>query len=249
MTTDDLPKDNDALTELFLTAQRPTTEEFNGIYKVKMLTGFPLWWDCKHIANRNGINKLLGVKWGHFHLKYGTIDNLERKRGGEGHTVYFGSRVSESFLRIYDKRAERMDEGEEDPGLWIRVELELKGKKADMTAEMYIREGVPFLVGLLRGLIEFKEPSGDKNKSRWDVAEWWDTFLDESQKRKLSIAPGEPSLQKTKKWLERQVAPSVAFVTIAEGGCVDFLYALVKSGHERLNPVQLETLAAMESRR
>jgi hypothetical protein len=50
-----------------------------------------------------------------------------------GYTVYIGSRFSEQFMRIYDKRAEQLARGKDvllPDEEWTRVELELKGDKA-----------------------------------------------------------------------------------------------------------------------
>lgn len=44
-----------------------------------------------------------------------------------GETLYFGSRESERYMRIYDKGLET---GAEKAGEWLRVELELKGQRA-----------------------------------------------------------------------------------------------------------------------
>lgn len=69
---------NAELQELFLAAQCPYTEEFNGIYKVRVLTGFWLSTNYKVIHHREGSNLLFGCKeWGRFRVKYGTTQGLE----------------------------------------------------------------------------------------------------------------------------------------------------------------------------
>lgn len=172
------------------------------------------------------------------------VDRVHRMKGGQGETVYFGSRASESFLRIYNKQAERMDQGEEDPGHWVRVELEMKGDKANLVAARYVFEGIAFVVGLLRGLIEFKEPGQDTNKTRWPVARWWAAFLSGFEKCKLAITKEKPTIEGVKDWLRRQVAPSLAFVVRAEGGAMDWLYRLLQEGGQRLSPFQQALLQA-----
>lgn len=49
--------------------------------------------------------------------------------GSTGQTLYLGSRQSEQFLRIYDKGREQQDGSN-----WKRIELELKGSRAEMFA-------------------------------------------------------------------------------------------------------------------
>jgi hypothetical protein len=139
-------------------------------------------------------------------------------RGGNSETIYFGSRQSESFLRIYNKQAEQVDKGEEDPGHWIRVELELKGDRSHLVALRYLEDGVTAIIGLIRNQIDFKQISSDINPSRWPTAPWWGAFLDWADKTKLCAPREKPTIDRTKKWLFNQVAPSLAFTVEYEGG-------------------------------
>lgn len=54
-----------------------------------------------------------------------------------------------------------------------------------------------------------------------------------------------PTLERTLGWLHNQVAPSLAFVTQAEGGSVDWFYDLLASGRPRMSPRQRELLSAL----
>ena len=64
-------------------------------------------------------------------------------RGGTGHTIYFGQRTSESFMRIYDKSAERAEKHAGVYTSWVRAELELKGKRAAAAAREIVRHRRP----------------------------------------------------------------------------------------------------------
>lgn len=64
----------------------------------------------------------------------------------EGLTVYFGSRSSEGFLRVYDKAREQGVEGD-----WKRAEMEFKGTKARNVVKMLVENDNPSQ--LIRGLI------------------------------------------------------------------------------------------------
>jgi len=166
----------------------------------------------------------------------GTLDS-------RGQTIYLGSGSSDSQMRIYDKRLEEMEKRDiEDPGHWIRVEVQFRRERAKAIVALYIAEGVPAVVGVIRGLVEFKKPSTDGPKSRWEVEQWWSSFLEDAEKRALSLPRGERTLDKTKAWLERQVAPSMAFVVKAEGGSVDYVYDLIHQGNGRLAPWQTAIL-------
>jgi len=76
----------------------------------------------------------------------GQIDCSSKKRlkvsgsdGGKstGQTLYLGSRKSERMLRIYDKgRQQKIDKD------WLRIELEIKGRRAAATAKAACARGV-----------------------------------------------------------------------------------------------------------
>lgn len=177
------------------------------------------------------------VVQGAFVSRWKDVQEQRGLRGSTGRTFYFGSRVSESFLRIYDKQAERIDKEQPDPGHWIRVEVEYKGGKAQAVAKGIAREGIRFAVGVLAGLIEFKTPGEDQTMSRWAVAPWWACFLTLCiRKVRLGVPKVAKTLDTVKAWLWRQVAPSMAFVTESSGGTVDWFYTLLQDGRLRMGP-------------
>ncbi len=186
------------------------------------------------------------VKRKHLVSRFRKGSHIEGTLEGQGETFYFGSGASESKVRIYDKQAEQIDAGQEDPGHWVRVELQCRGDKAHAVALRYIAQGVPFVAGLLRGLIEFKIPGEDSNTSRWPIAPWWGAFLEQAEKAKIALPRERPTLERYKVWLDRQVAPSLAFITEAEGGSVDFVYQLLNSGASRLSPYHKALLDAAQ---
>lgn len=170
-----------------------------------------------------------------------------RSRVGDGPfavTLEFGSRTSESFLRIYDKAAEQSQKGVEglDGVHWLRVELELKGSRAHAAFEKWVVEGFGFVPGLIRGYLEFKEPGQAEQRTRWSIAGWWARFLGYAEKLRLVLPSPVRTLETVRAWVERQVAPSLALLVKAEGGAVDWLYLLLKEGAARLTPAQLALL-------
>ncbi len=50
----------------------------------------------------------------------------------QGEMVTFGSRQSETYLRVYDKRMEAAGKGETVEGPWVRWELEFKKDRAQL---------------------------------------------------------------------------------------------------------------------
>jgi len=112
--------------------------------------------------------------------------------GVSGDTLYLGARESETFVRIYDKAAER---GIKDGPSHLRLEAELKGMKARSAMETAMKHGVDATtVGVFEQLIQ------------WDVPEY----------RLALDAPGValPELPRTEsnteKWLLTQCIPALA---------------------------------------
>jgi len=97
-----------------------------------------------------------------------------------GKTLYVGSRTSEKFLRIYDKGGEQ---GEEK-GLWLRAELEVKGRSAGRLAEEIFRRGIDIIPKIINGFCSF------------DSALWHDWIGSDVER-----IPSERKDTDTKKWL------------------------------------------------
>ena len=95
-------------------------------------------------------------------------------------TVNHGSRCSKTFIRCYDKRAERgaFEEYEH----WVRLELQLRAENAMTFAALSYPIGEKYF-GVLSNYLAYLIPSDtDSNKSRWSVAPWWENLLQGAQK-------------------------------------------------------------------
>jgi phage replication initiation protein len=67
-----------------------------------------------------------------------------------GETLYFGSRESQTMLRVYDKRLELQSRGREDAGLYgVRWEMEFKQDRAQACAKALTHTRCRRLAGLL----------------------------------------------------------------------------------------------------
>lgn len=172
--------------------------------------------------------------------------------GREGYTLEFGRRVSDAFLRCYDKRLERLNAGEDDPGAWLRVELELKRERADAAAELYKsgdeRGFFRFISSVLLGYLEFKRPSlTDTNKRRWPVAAWWAAFLGTVEKARLTVLEKvRRTVDTVRAWVAHQVAPNLAVVREALGKAefMAWVDAEAKAGKRRWKARHRAVLAA-----
>lgn len=156
-----------------------------------------------------------------------------------GRTITVGSRTSNTYLRIYDKALEQRVEG-----IWYRIEIEIKGKSAQIVQKTLSTENVGSLfVKLLNNYIRFlKRNKDDSNKSRWETQDYWTHLLNTSEKISLSVVGEETSIEKIKSWIEKQVAPSLAVLAINDGGSYDYLLKQITLGSYRLKPKHLKLL-------
>jgi phage replication initiation protein len=157
-------------------------------------------------------------------------------RTKDGHTETYGSRQSETFVRIYDKAAEQSAKTGELIALWIRVEFEYKGDRAQAVAD-YIathretwREAAR---GWFLAYLDFKEPGEDENKSRWKTCAWWLRFLENASKVRLFISREAKTVDDVKNWVDKQVAPSLFVLSMTIGH--DALFHIIGEASERLS--------------
>lgn len=132
-------------------------------------------------------------------------------KGNVGRTIYIGRRISESFIRVYDKRAEVIAKhpDADPPPHWIRFEIETKKDRADRLAGALVDGHNP--VGYARSLIDFKKPQpGDTRRDRWPLADWWLSFMGGHEKAPLVVPEGNPDwFEDMLSWLETQCSAAV----------------------------------------
>ena len=159
----------------------------------------------------------------------------------EGHTLYLGNRVSEIFLRVYDKRAEQNTKlkSQGKPLIdreWVRWELELKKDRANQFARLIIsgHEIGSVCIGVLSRYIRIINLD-DCNRSRCTTDTHWQDFIDGIDSCKLTVKKEERTLEKARDLLMRQVSPTLATVVMADGGTLDFIEKLLQSGEVRMD--------------
>lgn len=166
-----------------------------------------------------------------------------------GHTLYFGSRQSLMFVRIYNKKLERLNAGDDVPfEHWVRFEIELKAEKAHKLAEVFVQYGMGVIPSVIRGFMDFKDPD-DHNKSdnyRRKSAPWWDKWLDGVSRLRLQVAPKIRSLTKLAEWFEHQMSASLHVLAHAPGYGRQYLERIIKTGGERLSKAHLEYFAPIK---
>ena len=167
-----------------------------------------------------------------------------------GHTIYFGSRTSSIMLRIYDKQAEQNKKllFSDMPPLeytWVRWELELKRERAQQVLELILKgEDIAYLtMGILANYLRMINDDNER-KCRCTVSEKWESFINNIGRISLYCSKQEKTIDETRKWLIKQVAPSLAKVVEADGGVIDFLHFLIQNGYNRLTDTQLNMIHA-----
>ena len=160
-----------------------------------------------------------------------------------GETIYFGSRSSNIFVRIYDKAKQMKEEGN-----WIRIEIVYKEDHANALA-LYIAQGKQNLGVLfsktLNNYIRFVEKSNDSNKRRWKTADFWARILEDSGRLKLSFKGEEVDPKKTADWFKTKVAPSLAFLNLYWGGDMQIVESVITGAEEKMSEKYKKILREM----
>lgn len=166
-----------------------------------------------------------------------------------GESIYFGSRASNIYVRIYDKAKQL-----EQSGDWIRIEICYKNDHANALA-LYLANELTkdkktagqLFSETLSNYIRFVEPSGtDSNKRRWKTAPFWKHILTSSQRLKLSFKGVEVDPDKAEQWITFQVAPTLAFLNKYWGGDMERLEKIITGAEERMSEGHRRILAMKE---
>jgi DNA relaxase NicK len=145
---------------------------------------------------------------------YVLADGMEGVRP-DGATTYLGSSKSEAMVRIYDKAAES---GRASAG--VRWEVQMRGRRAGLFAAGAVagRDGLgAYVVGCIRGLVDFRARAGAVRGDRAPLIDWWAAIVADAERVKLNAPAKVDYLEKRANWLVRQAAPSLALVWMAYG--------------------------------
>ena len=159
----------------------------------------------------------------------------------------FGSRSSQSYLRIYDKRQERLTKvGECERTYWVRIELEYKSKNAIAVSKLIVENAsLDWFGANLRYYLDIKAPGQtDKNRSRWEAAGWWVT-LTAAVKTRLPVVRKivQDAIISAKRWIMHQVAPTLAFLLEIDGGDVQWIRDTMLNGKQKMSTKHKRVLA------
>lgn len=156
-----------------------------------------------------------------------------------GETLYFGSRESQTMLRVYDKRLEMTQKHRDhaqDYG--VRWELELKQERAQACAKALLHlspeDWREFLVGLLRSYIDFKDTTREAKaweKYRAPLLPWWVTLTDGFKKSRLVVEKVRQSVDALCHWLGNSISAVLAVAYCKRGE--QFLRELIYTGSQK----------------
>ena len=155
-----------------------------------------------------------------------------------GHTVNLGSRTSDIFMRVYDKRLEQNAKLEVVNAIkvpWVRWEIELKGIRVEIFLNNIV-SGMDFST-LTIGVISYYLRLINRDnvrKSRCSTLKEWENFLNGISSVSLSFSKPALKKKKKKRWLKQTVAPT--FYAVMECmGSIDYIYDLLEYGSLKQN--------------
>lgn len=164
-----------------------------------------------------------------------------------GRTLWFGSRASKIQIVFYDKLLERASQNyivDNDIKFWLRCEMRFRSERANEIVDKYINSTEEFsnvIKGVLDYYVSFVDISKDTNKSRCKRKDFWNRYLDNVEKSRLTSIPIETSIVKKKAWIDNTVSKSEFAVLISHLDNLDlddkmcnYFYELLKSGYARL---------------
>lgn len=150
--------------------------------------------------------------------------------GGEGHTLYIGSRQSTAYVCMYHK-TDGVSYGEE---AFTRVELRLHDERADLglleimaaPMELWAERAGMFLSGFMSL-----------------AADFWRKWMAAIGTSWLRLRRAASTVERAQRWLEKAVAPSLAMVLAATTDFEvdkknEFIDKLVRDGLDRLSKLQ-----------
>ncbi len=171
----------------------------------------------------------------------------------QGEMITFGSRQSETYLRVYDKRREAIGKGEDVEGSWVRWELEFKKDRAnlclDLLSSLPVNEWKRLTVGLLKSCISFRDTSADApayERCRASELPWWKALTQDFERCRFHVEKTERKLEEVLAWFSQAMGPTMAALYCAVGP--DFLMKVIESGSHRWKPQHFQLMKTKPKR-
>jgi len=183
-------------------------------------------------------------------MRWNTYDVRRRcsykgKEDVHGEMIAFGSRQSESYLRVYDKRREVSEKGEPVDGPWVRWELEFKKERAKLCVEVFaelpIDQWKGFTVGLLKSYISFRETTSDApswERCRAKELPWWQALTEGFARCRFHVEKKDRTLEEVLSWFSQAMGPTMA--ALYSVGGAEWVSKVVQAGAHRWKPHHLQ---------
>lgn len=174
-------------------------------------------------------------KWKFSTENFGASEN-------SGYGLEFGARASRLMIRMYDKKLERENKGlEVTVDSWIRVELQLRKEYSNEALAELVRNGFHLgqtAKGYLKEYIRFVNRGKDTNKRRWKESLFWVKYLKNIEPLKLSLDAPDYTIEKSIKWTDHALAPTLATIQKAKGKefTARWIEELFQQGEKRMKP-------------
>ena len=132
-----------------------------------------------------------------------------------GITLYLGSRKSDIYFCIYEKDYEQMEKNGiplAEAKIKNRFEIRLKDERAEQAVLDLVSYENPSATafGIINHYAWFLKPGKTDKKKRENLDEEWLLFIgNEERDLKLTMEPEPYTIERTKKWVTKQVMPSL----------------------------------------
>lgn len=165
-----------------------------------------------------------------------------------------GNATSRYMIVFYDKYLEQLFRQQKEPTVksWTRTEIRFKDDYATLYATYLStssKDMNTLIFEILNEKLAFLRPNvTDTNRSRAaqdknNHSRWWRKFIGNVQKTKLSMQAPDYSLDKSKAWLEKSVAPTLAMLKqIEDLNYEDYLQKLLYLGTVNLKQKHINTI-------
>lgn len=134
----------------------------------------------------------------------GRMRGQDWRSNADGDTVYLGSRSSERFVRVYDRRGP------------TRFEMEWKGQRAVLLWRRLLACGEDRwsaeAMSELRAFLDFRDRSSGVRPDFCPLLDWWQAVTDGADRSCATVPRAARTLDDKREWLRSQVAPVLAMV-------------------------------------
>lgn len=184
------------------------------------------------------------------------IKHREEEKECMGSTLYLGSVKSDIYFCIYEKDYEQyVKTGQlmEEADVKNRFEIRLKERRAEhaVTDLLEYKDVGGTAFAIINHYVKFLKPEKNDERLEWELDDDWKRFIGEVDRAlKLTDKPEPYTLERTLKWIRRQVAPSFKMLRLysAIRGEDDMLEKMIDearlSSHQKMLLRQQQTEVA-----